>query len=440
MTDQTRDSDQAHKQVEDGLKSLIGNLGDPSRDKAASVQFASITLSDEQLRTAFETNWISKKLVLIPIQDATRKWRSWVGEKAKAIEAEEKRLGLKAKIHEAAWKARLYGGAAIYIGTDQDASERLDVERIAEKGIQYLTVLTRVELMAGELETDPFSEHYGKPRDYQVCGTSQLATIHPSRLILFNGDAKPDTWLSNDASAGWGNSVLKAVYDTVTQTGGVFANVASLVFEANVDVIKIPDLMARIGDAGEESALLKRFLLAAANKGINGMLMMDKEEEYERRSAVFAHLPEIMQAFAMYCAAAADIPATRFLAQSPNGMNATGESDMDNYHDNIQSLQELVLEPAMCLFDQCLLQSALGKSTGDHVFHWVPLKQMDEKEEAEIAKLEMEAVAAMESGVVPLEAVYQKLKELKAFEGTTIDSFDKYKTAIQEQNREIIEI
>jgi uncharacterized protein len=35
---------------------------------------------------------------------------------------------------------------------------------------------------------------------------------------------------------------------------------------------------------------------------------------------------------------AADIPVTRLLGQSPAGMNATGTSDMKNYHDRIQSI------------------------------------------------------------------------------------------------------
>lgn len=381
--------------TQDGLKSLIGNLGDPSRDKSASVYFADKNIDDQQLMAAFETNWIARKIVVIPVQDGVRKWRTWGGEKADAISSEEKRLKVKAKIFEAAWKGRLFGGAAIYIGTDQESSEPLNVDTIRKGGIKYLSVMTRRELTAGGLMQDPFSEYYGRPEEYAISGGTGQAYIHPSRLVLFYGDDKPDTWFSNGVDLGWSNSVLKAVHDTIAQTGGTFASVASLVFEANIDVISMPDLMSNIGSDGYESNVIKRFQLAASNKGINGTLILDKEETYERRSAVFAHLPEIMQAFAMYCAAAADIPATRFLAQSPNGMNATGDSDMANYHDKIQSMQMLTFEPAMSVLDACLVRSALGAQRDDASFTWNPLKQMDEKELAEIGEVTMKTLDLM---------------------------------------------
>lgn len=305
----------------------------------------------------------------------------------------------------------MFGGAAIYIGTDQEPSEPLNPESIKQGGIKYLSVMTRRELTAGGLMQDPFSEYYGRPEEYTISGGTGQAYIHPSRLVLFYGDDKPDTWFCNGVDLGWSNSVLKAVHDTIAQTGGTFASVASLVFEANVDVISMPDLMSNIGSDGYESNVLKRFQLASANKGINGTLILDKEETYERRSAAFAHLPEIMQAFAMYCAAAADIPATRFLAQSPNGLNSTGDSDMANYHDKIQSLQELTFETAMSVLDACLVRSALGSHPNDASFTWSPLKQMDERELVEIDKLKMEAADKMDSGAMALESVYALQKK-----------------------------
>lgn len=368
------------KYLKDGLRSLTGSLGDPARDKSASVCFTNNDIPDAQLMAAFETNWIAEKIVTIPVFDSTRKWRNWTGDHGSTIKAEKKRLDLRAKVFEAAWKGRFFGGATIYIGTDQEPSAPLDVDAVKLGGLKYLTVLARTELIAGELEQDPLSPYYNRPKDYTISGTASQVTIHPSRLVLFNRKRRPDPKLASGAGNGWGNSVLKSVHDTIKQSGGAFASVASLVFEENADVIIILDLMAKIGDKEYEGELLKRFQLAAANKGINGSLSLDREEEYERKTASFANLPEVMQVFSMFCSAAADIPATRFLAQSPTGMNSSGESDTANYHDMIQSMQTVVIEPAIALLDQCLIRSALGKLSNDAVFEWAPLKQMDEKE------------------------------------------------------------
>ena len=404
------------KYLTDSLKSLIGNLGNPERDKSASVYFHENLLTDEQLIAAYNSNWIARKIVDIPAKDSLRKWRTWNDEAAK-IEAEENRLNVRSKISEAMIKARLFGGAGVYIGTDQESSEPLDIEKIKVGGIDYLTVLSRRELTAGEIEQDPQSEYYGKPKNYTINGVTGHATIHPSRLILFNGDSKADVWLSAGINAGWGESVLKATADTILQAGGTFGSVASLVFEANIDVIGVPDLMSSVGNQGYEANILKRFMLAATGKGINGTLILDKEETYNRKSASFAQLPEIMNTFAMYCAAAADIPATRFLAQSPNGLSSTGESDMANYHDKLQSMQTLTIEPAMGLFDQCLIRSA-GVAESD--FTWNPLKQMSEKELAEIGKITTDSLKILSDMDVFTaeelrELAIHKLSEIKAF-------------------------
>lgn len=372
---------------------MVGNLGNPDRDKAASLRYSQECLGDDQLIAAFDTNWIARKLVTLPAEDSLKKWRKWSGD-GEQIWKEEKRLGLEGKAREALMLARLFGGAAIYIGTDQDQSEPLDPESISRGGIKYLTVLSRLELSIGDLEQDPDSEFYGSPKHYRLSrfrteNSNMLdeENIHPSRLIIYRGDLQADKWTAFGPSRGWGQSVLTSTSEAIKNAGGTFANVASLVFEANIDVIRVPDLMDNISSDVYEQNLLKRFGLAAANKGINGTLILDSLEEYERRSTSFATLPEVMREFASHCAAAADIPATRFLNKSPDGLNSTGDSDTDNYHDKLGSMQKLDIGPAMNLFDECLIRSATGSRSEDIFYTWNPLKQMDEKEEAEIAEI-----------------------------------------------------
>ena len=374
--------------VFDGLKSLLGGLGDINRDKSAGISFEENTLDDQQLMNAYSSNWIARKIIDIPAEDSLRKWRRWESDNSDLIELEEQRLGLKAKVKEASIKGRMLGGAAIYIGTDQEPTEPLNPETIKKGGIKYLTVMTRRELTAGELEQDPETPYYGKPKDYTISSQRGQVTIHPSRLILFYGHELADIWTTGGAYSGWSESVLKATCDAIKQAGGTFANVASLVFEANVDVIHVPDMLQNLSSDEYEKRLLKRFTVAATAKGINRTLVLDGEEKYERKGATFTNLPELMEAFALYCAASEDIPATRFLGRSPAGMSATGEGDLNNYHDKLQAMQTLDYGPAMHLFDQCLVRSAVGSYPEGTKYEWTPLKQMTEAELAEIfAKL-----------------------------------------------------
>jgi len=102
--------------IADGLQSLATRLG-TSGDKASTVSYAINMLDDQQLEAAFRTSWIMRKVVTIPAMDAVRKWREWSGKDAKLIEEMEDTFRVRAKINEAKWKSRLYGGAAILIGT-----------------------------------------------------------------------------------------------------------------------------------------------------------------------------------------------------------------------------------------------------------------------------------------------------------------------------------
>lgn len=384
--------------VGDTLRNLVANLGTP-RDKASSSTYATPCVTDEQLLNAYRGAWLPKKVVDVPALDACRKWRNWQAEKDQitAIEREEKRLGLKAKILQAMTVGRLLGGGAVLIGTgESDVMQPLRPETIGKGGIQHLTVLTRRQLQAGDLENDPLSELYGRPKFYRL--TSQAngyVDVHPSRLVLFTGNPLPDPEMLSGQTFGWGDSVLTAVFEAIRNADATAANVASLVFEAKIDVINIPDLMQHMADPVQRTALLERFALAATAKGINGTLILDKEEVYTQKSANFASLTDVLMAFVQLVAGAADIPVTRLLGQSPAGMNSTGESDLRNYYDRVQAMQELTLTPAMQVLDNCLIQSALGARPQEIFYDWASLWQTTATERATIGKTTAETIKAL---------------------------------------------
>jgi phage-related protein (TIGR01555 family) len=373
----------------DGLTSLTANLG-TSRDKASTLSYERPELSDEQILNAYRGSWLPKKIVDIPALDSCRKWRAWQADKPTitAIEAEEERLDVKRKVLEARKKARLFGGSAVYFATgDEDVSLPLSPDRIAKGGVKHLTVMTRRNLMAGDLDIDPMSPGYGEPSYYQITSNSKgLVRIHPSRLIRFHGSESPTEISAGSQSWSWGDSVLLSTLKAIKDADGTAANIASLVFEAKVDVFKIPGLMAKIRDKRYESDLLTRFAIAAAGKGNNGALILDGDEDYVQKTMSFASLPDVLDSFLQIVSGAADIPATRLLGQSPAGMNATGESDIRNYYDRIQSSQELEIQPAMRVFDECLIRSATGARDADIHYIWRSLWQTSEKERSEIGK------------------------------------------------------
>ena len=372
--------------VRDGLTSMMSGLG-TARDKAASVEFSEPHIDERQLINAYRGSWMARKIVDIPALDSCRSWRAWQAKarQIERIEGEEKRLNVKVKVLEARRKARLFGGAAIYMDLGDEPSQPVRLDAVAKGSIRFLTVLTPRQLVAGEIETDPLSEFYGKPKVYSLTSTSGTVDIHPSRLTIFVGADNPEPdYAASATSAGWGDSALLAVFEAVRQAESAAANVGSLIFEANVDVITMNGLMDHVGTPDGERKVTERYRLAAEGKGNIRTLILDGNEKYERKQITFATLPDLIDRFNQNAAGAADIPMTRFFGMSPGGLNASGESDLRNYYDRIAAAQELEMQPAMTRLDECIIRSATGRRDEAIHYVWNPLWQMSEKEKAEI--------------------------------------------------------
>lgn len=389
--------------INDGYANLAAQLG-TDRDKAASGGYSLRVYHPEELLTAYRSAWLPRKIVDIPAIDATRAWRSWnaAPEEITVIEGIEKRLRLQKKVRDAMILARLYGGAAIHIGTTE-ANTELPFDPRREV-VRRLTVVSRYMLAGQFTGANLEAEWFGEPDFYAIAGTAKK--IHRTRLIKFIGASVPVSAYNN--FDGWGDSVLQAAFQAIHQSDGTMANAASMVFEAKVDVIWIPRLMEMIAQPDGERKVRDYLMLAMQLKGVNGALVLDGGDtsqpekvsggtQFDTKSLSFGGIDALMDRFLQAVAGAADIPATRLLGQSPAGMNATGESDIRNYYDRIQSHQSLDIEPEMELLDQAIVWEATGNQMGDIHFNWNSLWQMNDSEKADIAAKKAGIIASMQA-------------------------------------------
>ncbi len=429
--------------VTDGLENYAANLG-TSRDKASHSSFVSNFWTDQQLLINYRESWAAAKIVDIPARDATRAWRSWQAEKDQIdkIERLERLHGVQLKVEQALILARLYGGAAIYIGTNRPGDHAKPLRDTEE--IRYLRVLTKSQLSGGETDLDLESEYYGQPAYYLLSSQDRQLEIHPSRLVRFIGKRVPDASMAMGCDNGWGDSVLGSCMAAIMRAESTMANANSLVFEAKVDVLGIPDLMGQMADPAFEGLMLKRAQVAAMAKGINGMLMIDAAETYESKSASFGGLPELIEKFLQEIAGASDIPVTRLLGQSPGGMNSTGESDLRNYYDRVNSDQNLTIAPAMAILDDLLIRNALGERPDDVHYNWNTLWQATATERADISKKTAETIKILkESDTLNSEALSKsavnlltELGVMPGLEGAIEEELESGEEVIEESSQE----
>lgn len=398
--------------VSDGLINVVANLG-TGRDKAASSQYVYAPLNYQELLQAYRGAWMPRAIVDIPAQDATRKWRSWQAEKGQieAIEKTERKLGVRAKVEECKTAARLYGGAAIYIATgDRDPSKPLVPERVRE--IRSLTVLTPMELTPDTPSRDIESPYYGKPERYRLAGSDGRTEqyIHASRLVVMEGASVPG---QTQAAQGWGDSVLQSVIDAIRQMDSTSANVASLVFEAKVDVFKFDGFADLFTRPDGDGIAIRRLSAQAAMKGINGAVVIDAKDDYEPKSASFGGLDALMDRFANLVAGACRIPVTRLFGRAASGLSGSGDGDERVYFDRINHMQTTEIEPAMSVLDECLIWAALGSRPEEVYYRWNPLRQVTEKERADIFKTTADAARSLAGAgageLVPLDALSDSL-------------------------------
>lgn len=402
--------------VVDSMMNLVTGLGGYN-DKNTHNKHIFNELNQYELEAAYRGDWIARKVVELPAKDSFREGRNWQANKdtIEKIELEEARLNLWNNVEKAAILGRLYGGGALIVGGPGHPEEPLDPRDVTKGGLKYLLPISRYDLRPVGLDVDMLSPWFGEPQYWELQLTNQGARgrvqypkIHPSRVIRFFGNDIPRSRLNQAASEFWSDSVLQVVNDAVMHASVAQSGIAGLVQEAKIDVVRIPNLMEHLSNEDYTSRLTQRFMYAAAAKSSQNTLILDTEELWERKQINFTQLPDILKLYLQIAAGAADIPATRIVGLSPQGLNATGDTEERMYYDRVKSEQKSKITPAMAGLDEMIKRSAMGRSPRDVFYMWAPLWQLSAKEAAEVSKRKAETVKTIkETGLIPDEAIGQ---------------------------------
>ena len=393
--------------IGDGLQNIVANLG-TGRDKASHTVYVPDNLTSEQLVAMYRTSWLAAAICDYPAEDATRKWRSWRADadQITKIEAEEKRLGLQHKVQEALIASRLLGGSAIYISAEnQDPAQPL---KPGDK-INSLVLMGKDELTPGDIVRDIQSQYYGKPEYYEINsnGKGSRVRVHASRFAIFTGRKVPGSNVYTN-NGPWGDSALQSTLSAIKSADTSVANIASLIFEANVDVMKVQGFAELLAQHQDE-LILRRARLQSAMKGINGMLMIDAQDDYEKKSAAFSGLEALMAKFFDWVSGAARIPVTRLFGRAAAALSGSGDGDERVYYDRIGDIQCQEIGEPIALLDECIITQALGDRPAEIYYEWAPLRQRTEVESAEMFgkyATAARALAGTNAGeIVPLDAL-----------------------------------
>ena len=339
------------RSILDGLSNLATGLG-TDKDKAMGNQWthSGKNYDHPTLAARFREDWISQKICKIPPQDMTREWRKLSSESAQEADTEFEMSRLYREAYQ--W-ARLYGTSFIVMDIDdgRDVSKPINWRKLKPGCLRSMHVVDRTRItVIGDIDQEPMSPTFGMPTHYQF--VTSPAPIHKERLIRFEGTELPI--YERQRNLWYSDSVLIPLMPQIDNFHTTSFAAAQMVQEANTDIIKVQGLASILQtDAGTDQ-MLKRFTEWKAIKSVFGVSILDGEEEYDQKSIQLSGVKDLIWEYLKMVAASVGIPATRFLSASPDGMNATGESDLINYVEFLQGLQKDVFVPRLKVADRLL--------------------------------------------------------------------------------------
>lgn len=409
----------------DGFINSLAYLGEANKlEQSNDYERHIITRDFETLTVMYRENWLTKRIIDLPCEDMTRAWYSISSEieqdKLDEIAKLEAKHNVKQEITNMLRWARLYGGAAAVMvikGQEDMLDTPLDFDMLTPGCFRGLIVVDRTTNLypSLEIEEDMDDPEYGYPMYYNVIldnNEADTIRIHHSRILIARGRMLPIQEEINEEY--WGASEIEHIYEELQKRNATSANIAQLVFQANVSAMKIGNFGEAMATGTDEIKKKIMEAIYAMNriKNSSGLLVMGAEDNYEQHPYSFAGIAEVYEAFMMDMAGAAEIPATKLFGRSPQGMNATGESDMNNYYEKLAQLQEIQLRPAIEKLLPVMAMSLWGEIPEDMEIVFKPLATTTPAERAEIMSKQAATITqAFSAGIISQKMALRELQE-----------------------------
>ena len=418
----------------DAFRNQMARLGfgQPNLNEGADYPLTRMGYSYNLFTSMYRSSWIVRKIIDVFPSDMVKNWikfnSSLDPEKISKINSVLRKTKTKERIKEGLRWARLYGGAAglILIDGDDDLSEPLDYDTIMLDDYKGLLIFDRWNGIFPNIELvdDISDDEFGLPEYYSLSLTQRnsnlnikyeekdLVKVHHSRIIRFNGRDLP-LW-ERQAEMYWGESEIEIAFEELKKRDNTSANIASLIFLANIRVLKMNDLGQLLGAASQKAQENLFKVLEAQNQIMSnmGIYVMDKDDDFGSEQYSFSGLNDIYESFMLDVAGACEMPVTKLFGRNPAGFNATGESDLTQYYETIEEKQETYLQPIIDKLLPIIFMSTLGAIPEDLDWEFNPCFSVSNKDLADLAQsMSAPIFEAFNAGLITKEIALKELKQ-----------------------------
>ena len=410
--------------VKDGFSNPIARMGDNTSSLLNSTEYKMDRLSSDWqlINTLYRTHWIVRRLIDVVSEDMIKNWYRIKSELSpssiKAIEMVERRTNLRGKLLSGIKWSRLYGGVVGVIvieGQEDMLDEPLDYDLIMPKSFKGIIILDRWTGVFPSLSivNDIDDVDFGLPEYYTVQSDTfeKGVKIHHSRIVRFiNRDlTEYDKVIENY----WGASEIEHIFDELKKRDNTSWNIASLIFSANLKVYQMEGFeQLSLMDERAKQELFQTLMLLNWSANNNSMQIIGKEDSFDTRQYTFGGVSDVYELFMLDVSGASEIPVTKLFGRSPAGMNATGESDMQNYYDSIEQKQEAVLRPIISRLLPIICLSEFGAVPDDLDFEFNSCRRPTEEERKNLAQQVATAVVSVfNAGIISQKTALKELRQ-----------------------------
>ena len=406
-------------------------FGQPNLAEGAEYPMTRLSRNYVLFNSMYRGSWIVRKIVDTFPADMLKNWitisSSIEPEAIRRIEKTIRYTKVKEKLKQGLQWGRLYGGAAALIlidGQDDQLDQPLELDNIVPDSFKGLLVFDRWSgiVPGSELITDISDPDFGLPKYYTINASNTQSNafvqernnfkVHHSRILRFTGRELP--YWEKIQEMYWGESEIEIAYEEIKKRDNTSANLATMIFLANIRVLKMNDLGQLLGSASKQAQENLYNVLSAQDHLMSnmGIYVMDKEDDFAIHNYTFSGLDDLYQSFMLDIAGACEMPVTKLFGREPSGWNSTGESDLVQYYDTVSEKQEAYLMPVIDKLLPVICMSALGAVPDNLEWEFNPLRQISEKDRADLAQSMIQPVLEVyNAGLITKEIA---LKELKA--------------------------
>ena len=345
-------------QREDGYVNLLNKYGTQQDSSEAYRYEREPIIPDMQLTGLYEGNGLFAKIIDTPAEEALKhgfdlslkndELDAFVEDALDALEWEEKAA-------TAIKWARLYGGSIIVMLIDDGRGLEEPVDWKHIRSIDELRVYERAVVQPdySSLYMQDYGgrgvgnrvSKFGCPEFYYVSSIYGSFTVHESRCLLFRNGVLPEL-TTNTTYQLWGMPeyirIQRALRETLTAHGD-----SVKLLERSVQAIySMKNLAQLLATDDGENQVLKRLQVIDMARGLLNSIAIDSEgESYDFKVAQFSGVRDVIDASCNMLSSLTNIPQTLLFGRSPAGMNATGESDLENWYNFVERIQKLMLKP-----------------------------------------------------------------------------------------------